>query len=94
VRQHFPTSRWQKTHWHWYKSKIKTGAIPVPGIVVDAPQEDDEIDTDIEDSIESSVSLEQDLHLYLSARVGEIEAGLTLVDNGVEYHTEAGDIDL
>lgn len=32
VRQHFPTSKWQKTHYAWYKSKIKTGQIQVPGI--------------------------------------------------------------
>ena len=32
VKQHFPTSRWQKTHYAWYKSKIKTGQISVPGV--------------------------------------------------------------
>ena len=32
VRQHFPTSKWQKTHYAWYKSKIKTGEIQVPGV--------------------------------------------------------------
>jgi len=29
VRQNFPTSKWQKTHYAWYKSKIKTGEIPL-----------------------------------------------------------------
>lgn len=31
VLKHFPTSRWQKTHYAWYKSKIKRGEIAVPG---------------------------------------------------------------
>ena len=25
VRKHFPTSRWQKSHWAWYRSQIVTG---------------------------------------------------------------------
>src|SRR5438105_7741018 len=96
VRQNFPTSKWQKTHYAWYKSKIKTGEIPVPGISPEAfaPSSSDSIDAEVEDSIEASVSLEKDLHSYLAARVNEIESGLTLVDNGVEYQTEAGRIDL
>ena len=32
VREHFPTSKWKKTHYAWYKSKIKRGEILVPGI--------------------------------------------------------------
>ena len=31
VLKHFPTSKWQKTHYAWYKSKIKRGEIEVPG---------------------------------------------------------------
>jgi hypothetical protein len=96
VRQHFPTSKWQKTHYAWYKSKIKTGEIVVPGIssgerVITTG---DQIESEVEESIEASLSLERDLHSYLAARVSEIEAGLTLVENGVEYQTEAGRIDL
>lgn len=96
VRQHFPTSKWQKTHYAWYKSKIKTGEISVPGISSDPNEETrgDQIESEIEESIEASVSLERDLHSYLAKRVGEIESGLTLVDNGVEVQTEAGNIDL
>lgn len=96
VRQHFPTSKWQKTHYAWYKSKIKTGEICVPGISSDRDEETrgDQIESEIEESIEASVSLERDLHSYLAKRVGEIESGLTLVDNGVEAQTEAGNIDL
>jgi RecB family endonuclease NucS len=48
----------------------------------------------LEESIDASVSLERDLHLYLATRIGEIEEGLTLVENGIEYQTEAGQIDL
>lgn len=96
VRQHFPSSKWQKTHYAWYKSKIKTGEIPVPGISADKSEEvlTDEIETEVEESIEASVSLERDLHSYLASRISEIEPGLTLVENGVEWQTEAGRIDL
>jgi endonuclease len=96
VRQHFPTSKWQKTHYAWYKSKIKTGEIVVPGISADAPDEllGDQVAVEVEESIEASVSLERDLHSYLASWVSEIEAGLTLVENGVEHQTEAGRIDL
>lgn len=96
VRQHFPTSKWQKTHYTWYKSKIKTGEISVPGFAADlsAQSNSDEIEAAVEDSIEASVSLERDLHSYLAARVSEIESGLKLVENGVECQTEAGRIDL
>jgi hypothetical protein len=96
VQEHFPTSKWQKTHYAWYKSKIKTGEIVVPGVSSEAPDElaGDQIAAEVEESIEASVSLERDLHSYLASRVSEIESGLTLVENGVEYQTEAGRIDL
>src|ERR1044072_4774172 len=103
VRQHFPASKWKKTHYAWYKSKIKAGEINVPGRPVGQAHQtinDDEsngeevTDEAIEASVEASLSLERDLHSYLASRVQEIEAGLTLVDNGVEHPTEAGRIDL
>ncbi|HBB96343.1 MAG TPA: DUF91 domain-containing protein [Blastocatellia bacterium] len=96
VRQHFPASKWQKTHYAWYKSKIKTGEIPVPGFSSEtiAASTNDGIEAEVEDSIEASVSLERDLHNYLATRVNEIEPGLTLVENGVECQTDAGRIDL
>jgi len=74
VRQHFPTSKWQKTHYAWYKSKIKTGEIVVPGICSEASEEPpvDQIEAEVEESIEASVSLERDLHSYLATRVSEI----------------------
>jgi hypothetical protein len=96
VRRYFPTSKWKETHYAWYKSKIKTGQIAVPGVSGEAPEERDAegTETEIEESIESSLSLERDLHTYFAAKVQEIEPGLTLVDNGVEYPTDAGKIDL
>jgi RecB family endonuclease NucS len=96
VRQHFPTSKWQRTHYAWYKSKIKTGEIQVHGIsaVKDEESGVDELETEVKESIEASVSLERDLHSYLADRVDEIESGLTLIENGIEYQTEAGRIDL
>jgi len=96
VRQHFPNSKWQKTHYAWYKSKIKTGEIVAAGISSEARDKivGDQIAAEVEESIEASVSLERDLHSYLASGVSEIEAGLTLVENGVEHQTEAGRIDL
>lgn len=100
VRQHFPSSKWQKTHYAWYKSKIKTGEIQVPGFSDKTQQAsiDDDAESTVEEAIEATVetslSLERDLHSYLATRVCEIEAGLSLAENGVEYPTEAGRIDL
>lgn len=96
VKQHFPNSKWQKTHYAWYKSKIKTGEIQVPGISIERSDENqsDDLEAEVEESIEARISLERDLHSYLASRIGEIDSGLTLVDNGVEYPTEAGRIDL
>ncbi len=96
VMQHFPTSKWQKTHYAWDKSKIKTGEIPVPGVSGDATdlRISDGIETEVEESIEASLSLEKDLHSYLAAKIQDIESGLKLVEGGVEFQTEAGRIDL
>lgn len=68
----------------------------MPGILSAIREEapDDQIEAEVEESIEARVSLERDLHSYLATRVSEIESGLTLVENGVEHQTEAGRIDL
>jgi len=60
VRQHFPTSKWQKTHYAWYKSRIKTGEIVVPGISSTEREaaNGDQIDAEVDESIEASLSLE------------------------------------
>lgn len=96
VLQHFPNSKWQKTHYAWYKSKIKNGEIYIPGHITerDRELELDESETEIEEAVDASISLERDLHSYLATRVHELEAGLSLVENGVEFQTEAGRIDL
>jgi hypothetical protein len=100
VREQFPSSKWKKTHYAWYKSKIKTGEIQVPGFPAKTQQAgindgvDGSIDEAIEASVEASLSLERDLHSYLASRVSEIEVGLSLAEDGVEYPTEAGRIDL
>jgi hypothetical protein len=96
VRKHFPTSKWKETHYAWYKSQIKRGGISVPGW--DDPR-DPEVEVggteeEVEDAVEASLSLERDLHTYLAQRVDSLEPGLTLVEDGVEYQTEAGRIDL
>ena len=96
VKANFPNSKWQKSHYSWYKSQIKTGNIEVSGIErnVSDEKEDSDIESNIEESIEASVSLERDLHNWLTTRLPEIEPGLILVDGGVEYQTEAGRIDI
>lgn len=96
VLQNFPKSKWQKTHYAWYKSKINTGGIEVPGFNAgfSEPEDIDDSESEVIDTIEASLSLEKDLHQYLAKRVSKIEAGLELVEDGVEYKTDAGRIDL
>lgn len=94
VLENFPNSKWQKSHYAWYKSKIKRGEISVPGFENGANLSDDTSDLEVEDTIETSLSLERDLHSYLARSVHEIEAGLSLESDGVEYQLDAGRIDL
>lgn len=96
VKANFPNSKWQKSHYSWYKSQIKTGKIGVSGVErnVSDEKENSDIESNIEESIEASVSLERDLHNWLTTRLSEIEPGLILVDGGVEYQTEVGRIDI
>jgi len=96
VLQHFPTSKWQQTHNAWYKSHIKRGLIPVPGFETPAQvnANSDESENDVEETIDASISLERDLHLYLASRVAVIEEGLVVAENGIEYQTDAGRIDI
>ncbi|KUI99599.1 endonuclease NucS domain-containing protein [Vibrio sp. MEBiC08052] len=91
VLANFPTSKWQKTHYAWYKSKIKRGEIEVPGFAtVDTIDEEN----DVQESIEVSLSLEKDLHSYLARNIQDIENGLTIVEGGIEYVLDAGRIDI
>jgi len=96
VRDSFPTSAWQKSHYSWYKSQINTGKINISDQVTSDAQDvtDDYIEESIAQSIDTQVSLEKDLQQYLSSRVHELEQGLTLITGGIEYSTEAGRIDL
>ena len=93
VREHFLNSKWQKTHYAWYKSQIKTGRL---SLVNGQPRDDDadQIENEIEDSIEARVSIERDLHDYLSRHLTLLEPNLTLHDGGVEYQTDAGRVDI
>jgi len=96
IKANFPNSRWKKSHYSWYKSQIRTGKIKIPGVDgnVSDEKENSDIESNIEESIEASVSLERDLHNWLTTRLSEIEPGLIPVDGGVEYQTEAGRIDI
>lgn len=93
IREQFPSSKWKETHYNWYKSQIRTGKMKVP-FTEDFSVEDNSDDSNIEESLEASISLERDLHNWLTTRLSEVEPGLTLVDGGVEYRTEAGNIDI
>jgi len=96
VLKHFPTSKWKKAHYAWYKSKIKRGEIPVPGFGGNDTSMDteDKSENEVQETIEASLSLERDLHSYLANRVNEIEEGLLLAEDGIEHQTEAGRIDI
>ena len=96
VKQFFPHSKWKETHYAWYKSQIKRGNISVSDDDTEPDFNDEEIlnETDIEDSLEASISVERDLQDYLEQRLTELEPGLKLHDGGVEYETDAGKIDI
>ena len=96
VLKYFPNSKWQKSHYAWYKSKIKRGEIIVPGFE-NSPKNGiiiDDTELEVEETIEASISLERDLHTYLSKRVDVIEEGLVLAEDGIEYIIDAGRIDI
>lgn len=96
VLQNFPNSKWQKTHYAWYKSQINTGNIVIPGFNSDtiSQREVEDSESDVIDTIEASLSLEKDLHQYLAQRVSDIEPDLKLVEDGIEFKIDAGRIDL
>lgn len=89
ISKNFPKSKWKDTHYAWYKSQIKRGLISInENINIDKEENSTEINK------EFSLSLERDLQSYLSLNLDEIENGLELVENGIEFTTEAGDIDI
>ncbi|MDH2432525.1 endonuclease NucS [Pokkaliibacter sp. MBI-7] len=95
VRMYFPLSKWQKSHYSWYKSQINTGKISISeGLGEVNGYSEMEVEEVVSDSIEFQISLEKDLQNYLAQRVYEIENGLSIIEGGVEYVSEAGRIDL
>ena len=95
VRLHFPSSKWQLSHYSWYKSQIKTGSIDLSLHENSSAEITEEIiEESISQSIDTQVSLERDLQQYFSSHIHELEDGLALVEGGVEYSIEAGRIDL
>ena len=78
VKQHFPDSLWKDSQYAWYKSQIKTGKIPVSNSL--GSNGDDK--------------LNQYLRSYLATEIHKIESGLCLIENGDNYQTEVGKIDL
>lgn len=91
VKENFPNSKWQKSHYDWYKSQIKTGKIEI----TELNEGGDNIEfVKAEETAvtEFAISIEKDLQIYLSNRLSEIEPGLILI--GTEYGTSAGFIDI
>ena len=80
VKVNFPSSKWQMSHYSWYKSQINT--------------DDSSVEESISESIDTQISIEKDLQNYLSHRLHEIESGLHLIEGGIEYIIEAGRIDI
>jgi len=98
VKRHFPKSKWKMSHYSWYKSKIKLGQFSVSDrespTLEDEPRNEAELESEVEESIDTRVSLERDLHDYLGRRLEKIESGLKIHPNGIEYVTDAGRIDI
>lgn len=95
VRIYFPLSKWQKSHYSWYKSQINTGKINISeGLEITNESSEVEIEESISESIDTQISLEKDLQNYLAQRVHEMENDLCIIENGVEYVTKAGRVDL
>ena len=91
VRENFPNSKRQESHYDWYKSQIKTGKIEITDLMGNVHSI--EVDKVEEQTVtEFAISIEKDLQIYLSNRLNEIEPGLTLI--GTEYGTAAGFIDI
>lgn len=94
VRKHFPNSKWKETHYAWYKSAFNTGKISTGTDADNIQERENDIEETLNDSLESRVSLERDLHNYVANKLDAIETGLKLHDRGIEYKTEIGRIDI
>ena len=95
VKVNLPLSKWQMSHYSWYKSQINTGRISISeNLVILEDTGDAIIEESISESIDTQISLEKDLQNYLADRVHEIESGLKIIDGGIEYVIEAGRIDI
>ena len=91
IKDNFLNSKWQRSHYDWYKSQIKTGKIEIADLMentdcIEVGQIEEQAVT------EFAISIEKDLQVYLSNRLNEIEPGLTLI--GTVYGTFAGFIDI
>lgn len=92
VKEHFPNSKWQKSHYDWYKSQIKTRKIDLEEFLKAPDPEANDAEVRQESITEFSISVEQDLQNYLANRLHELETGLTL--EATEFGTPVGFIDI
>jgi endonuclease len=76
----------------WYRHKLRLYQAFRGG----APTGEDAIEQDSQDDEEvgRTFSLERDMQAALRANIGQLEVGLTIVDNGAEARVDAGLIDI
>jgi len=55
---------------------------------------DEEISNDISSAQEISLSIEKDLQAFISTNLNQVENGLSLYENGIEFVTNVGRIDI
>ena len=82
VLEHFPTSKWKKTHYAWYKSKIKRGEIPVPDC--DFSQSSSKPQEVPEARVPRPIL--RDYKVAIKNRVGEFEKGICSILAQLAYH--------
>ena len=62
VKQNFPNSKWQKSHYDWYKSQIKTGKIEITDLMENT--DNSEVEKVEEQAVtEFAISIEKDLQI-------------------------------
>ena len=82
VLEHFPASKWQKTHYAWYKSKIKRGEIPIPDCNFSQPPSKPQ---EVPEK-RASIQILRDYKVAIKNRVGEFEKDICSILAQLAYH--------
>ena len=82
VLEYFPASKWQKTHYAWYKSKIKKGEIPIPDHALSQPS------SKPQEAPENRVPIQilRDYKVAIKNRVGEFEKDICSILAQLAYY--------